>query len=122
MNKTVLVVTLMLVAGCSSGGAKSTGSVTTTGEAGAQSAEVDMKDDLKFHPSEVDAKVGTVTLAVKNSGNVPHDLAFSDAALGKTTTVDGLSTQQLKVTFTKAGTFAFVCTFHPGMSGKVVVS
>ncbi|MCU1600105.1 MAG: hypothetical protein JWO22_814 [Frankiales bacterium] len=122
MNKTVLVLALVLVAGCSGGGTKSTGSVSTTGEPGAQAATVDMRDDLTFHPSEVDAKVGTVTLAVKNTGNVPHDLEFSDPSLGKTSTVDGMTSQDLKVTFTKAGTFAFVCTFHSGMSGEVVVS
>ena len=121
MNTSVLLVVPLLLVSCSSS-TKGTGSVTTLGESGAQTATVDMKDDLKFHPSEVDARGGTVSLTVQNSGNVPHDLEFSDSSLGKTPTVDGKTSQKLKVTFTKSGTYAFVCTFHTGMAGKVVVS
>lgn len=112
-----------LLAGCGSGSSsKGTGSVTTTGAADAQTATVGMTDQLKFSPSTVLAKVGTVTLDVKNEGQVPHNLVFDDGALGKTGTVDGKSDATLKVSFTKAGTYTFVCTFHPGMGGKVVVS
>ena len=74
-----------------------------------------------FCPS-ISRTCGTVSLTVQNSGNVPHDLEFSDSSLGKTPTVDGKTSQKLKVTFTKSGTYAFVCTFHTGMAGKVVVS
>lgn len=63
-----------------------------------------------------------MTFAVKNLGNVPHNLTFDDASLGKTGTVDGGASEQLKVVFPKAGTYPFVCTFHSGMDGKVVVS
>jgi plastocyanin len=113
----------LLLFGCSSGGGgKSTGTVTTTGAADAQTATVDAGQDLKFRPSTVLARVGTVTLTVANTGQVPHDLVFDDKALGKTGTVDGKTSEPLKVTFSKAGTFTFTCTFHSGMSGKVVVS
>lgn len=113
-----------LLAGCGGSGGSSggTGSVTTTGAAGAQTATVGMTDQLKFSPSTVQAKVGTVTLTVRNEGQVPHNLVFDDSALGKTGTVDGKSDTTLKVTLSKAGTYRFVCTFHPGMGGKVVVS
>ena len=37
-------------------------------------------------------------------------------------TVDGGESEPLKVVFTKAGTYTFQCTFHSGMTGKVVVS
>jgi plastocyanin len=109
----------------SSGGTGAGGSsdtVTTTGEASAQTATVGMNDKLAFAPSTVSAKVGAVTLAVKNLGQVPHNLHFDDEALGKTGTVSGGESEDLRVTFDKAGTFTFVCTFHSGMDGKVVVS
>ncbi|MDX6265973.1 MAG: Cupredoxin-like domain [Frankiales bacterium] len=118
----LLAVPLLLV-GCSGGGSgKDTGSVTTTGAADAQTATVDMGADLKFRPSTVLARVGTVTLTANNTGQVPHDLVFDDKALGKTGTVDGKTSEPLKVTFSKAGTYTFTCTFHSGMAGKVVVS
>ncbi|MCW2674529.1 MAG: hypothetical protein JWP14_3118 [Frankiales bacterium] len=112
----------LLLAGCSGGGGKGTGSATTTGAADAQTATVDAGQDLKFRPSTVLARVGTVTLTVANTGQVPHDLVFGDQALGKTGTVDGKTSVPLKVTFSKAGTYTFICTFHSGMAGKVVVS
>ena len=121
MRKTALLAVLLLAA-CSGGSSSGTGLVTTTGSPDAQTATVEMHNDLKFHPSTVDARVGTVTLDVRNTETVPHDLVFDDAKLGKTRTVDGKSDEKLTVTFDKAGTYRFTCTFHSGMDGKVVVS
>ena len=119
----VLVLPLLLTA-CGGGSSSSGGSdaATTSGAPGAQTVTVDMNDKLKFSPSTVNAKVGTVTLTVANVGQVPHNLVFDDSALGKTGTVDGKTSEPLKVVFDKAGTFRFQCTFHSGMTGKVVVS
>ncbi|MCW2499868.1 MAG: Cupredoxin-like domain [Frankiales bacterium] len=115
----------LLAVGCGGGGAssvKDNGTVSTTGAAGAQTATVDMTDTLVFKPNIINAKVGTVTLLAKNVGLIPHNLVFDDSALGKTGTIDGKKSEPLKVVFDKAGTFTFVCTFHSGMTGKVVVS
>ena len=110
----------LLLSACS-GGSSGTGSVTTTGSAAAQTVTVEMRDDLKFHPSTVQARIGTVTVHLDNVGQVPHDFAFGQQSLGKTGSIDGKSQQDLKVTFDKAGTFSFLCTIHPHMTGKVVV-
>lgn len=123
----VLVLIPLLLAACGSGGTSDRGdeagaSGTTTGAADAQAVTVGMTDSLTFNPSTVEARVGTVALTVTNLGNIPHNLEFDDKALGKTGTVDGKATEPLKVVFSKAGTFTFVCTFHGGMTGKVVVS
>lgn len=118
-----LAVVSLLVVGCGSGRkAKDTGSVSTTGAAGAQTVTVDATDGLSFVPNTLKAKVGTVTLSVDNTGQIPHNLEFDKSALGKTKTVDGKTMAALKVVFDQAGTFTFTCTFHPGMTGKVVVS
>lgn len=129
MNRlaSLLVVPLVLVAGCGSGSSKpaadSGGAGTTaSGPASAQTAQVDGTNALKFAPSVVQAKVGSLTLTFANTGQVPHNLVFDDSALGRTSTVDGGSKQVLTLTLAKAGTYAFQCTFHPGMTGKVVVS
>lgn len=115
---------LVLAAGCSgSGGPKqSTDAVTASGPASAQQATVDMNDRLQFAPNLVRASVGTLTLAVDNTGRIPHNLTFKDAALGATDTVQGGRQATLRVTFDKPGTYRFTCTFHTGMDGQVVVT
>lgn len=128
MNRLPVLLLTLVLAGCGGGdddAAPATGgtdAVTTTGAADAQTATVGMNDKLAFDPTTVQARVGTVTLDVENEGRVPHNLVFDDEALGKTGTVSGGDTEPLKVVFDKAGTFTFVCTFHSGMDGKVVVS
>jgi plastocyanin len=97
-------------------------SVVTVGSTDAQTATLGMTDTLKFAPSTVDAKVGKVTLTIENQGNTPHNLHFDDTALGKTPTIAGKKSVPLEITFSKAGTFTFLCTFHEGMIGEVVVS
>lgn len=95
---------------------------TAAGDAGAQTVEVDSNDQLKFAPETINAKVGKLTLTNKNVGKIPHNLVFDDAALGKTGTVSGGESDELVLDLTKAGDYTFVCTFHSGMTGKVVVS
>ncbi len=128
MNRSLVLAlsAVLLASGCggSSGdGASTPGSAaSTTGDASAQEATVGMNDKLEFDPSTVQAKVGTVTLDVKNLGRVPHNLHFDDDTLGRTGTISGDADEKLTVTFPTAGTFTFVCTFHSGMDGKVIVS
>ena len=117
----VLVAPLLLLTACGGGGStsvKENGTVAATGGA----ATVKGGDTLKFAPNVVDAKVGKLALTFVNGGQVPHNLVFDDTGLGKTATVDGGAKQTLDVTFDKAGSYTFMCTFHPGMTGKVVVS
>lgn len=115
----------VVLAGCSASGgstAAGQGTVTTSGTPEAQTATIGMEDALRFAPSTVLARPGKVALTVVNRGQTPHNLVFSDQALGRLGTVAGAQTMVLNLTFTRAGTFAFACTFHPGMTGKVVVS
>jgi plastocyanin len=119
---TAAVVVVLLVGCNGSSKVKDNGSVTAAGAPEAQTATVMMLDTLSFSPNTVNAKVGTLTLTASNSGLVPHNLVFDDSFLGKTGTVDGKQSMSLKLVVAKAGTFTFKCTFHSGMSGKVVVS
>ncbi len=99
-RRTALVLLCLVLAGSGCGGSSGTAdgadgggdagdAVTTTGEAGAQTATVGMNDKLAFVPTTVQAKVGTVALDVKNLGRVPHNLQFDDDALGRTGTIAG---------------------------------
>lgn len=122
----VLVLLLTAACGGGSGGGSSelkvTGTVTAQGAPAAQTAGLDMTDALTFKPNVVLAKVGTLTLTIENAGVVPHNLVLNDPGLGHTDTVKGHATATLRLPLTKAGTFRFTCTFHPGMDGKIVVS
>jgi plastocyanin len=81
-----------------------------------------MNDKLQFTPNVVVARVGTLTLTIKNLGVVPHNLVYDTDGLGRTSSIAGGASQDLKTVFSKAGTYTFTCTFHAGMDGRVVVS
>ena len=121
-----LVLPLLAVTACAGGGrsssVKENGTVAAVGSPTAQTAEVDGQDVLKFKPNVVTAKVGALTLTMRNAGQVPHNLEFDDSSLGKLGLVTGGQSKALKLTFAKAGTYTFQCTIHPGMTGQVVVS
>lgn len=122
---TLAATAVVLLAACSSGssgGVSNTGSVAASGTVDAQTAQVGMTDKLVFSPSTVTARVGKLTLSAKNEGNTPHNLTFDDKSLGKTGTISGKETKDVTLSFDKAGTFTFTCTFHGGMNGKVVIS
>ena len=115
---------LLLTAAC--GGesdsvpAAGTGTGTTDGPATAQTFTIRGTDADRFDPATVQARVGTLRLTLKNGG-VPHDLVFADKALRGIAAVNGAATRSTVLTFSRAGTYQFVCTIHPGMAGKVVV-
>ena len=120
----VLVLPCLLLAGCGgqsdSEPAAGTGTGTTDGPADAQTFTIRGTDADAFSPATVQAKVGTVTLTLKNGG-VPHNLVFEDKALPGIAAVSGAATKSTVLTFSRVGTYRFVCAIHPGMAGKVVV-
>lgn len=120
-----LVALALVLAGCASDDpdseVKETGTATAEGPATAQTVALDMNDDLQFVPNVVKAVPGTLTIALDNVGRIPHNLVFKDE-LGGTETIGGGEKASLKVTLGKAGTYRFVCTFHSGMDGQVVVA
>jgi plastocyanin len=121
-----LVLALVLPA-CGGGGSSTEDrsadtSVDATGPADAQTATVVSNDRLKFDPGIVNAKVGTLELSHRNSGSIPHNLVFDDTSLGAIDTVTGGQTKKITLTFAEPGEYDFVCTFHRGQDGKVVVT
>jgi len=68
-----------------------------------------------FSPATQTIKVGS-TVQWQNTTSVPHTVVGfgKDAGLipsGKT----------FSYTFTQAGTFSYVCSYHPGMTGTIIV-
>jgi plastocyanin len=101
--------------------APSTNAPGTSGSdaaAGAQqSADVPIKG-FKFVPATVKLKVGG-TVTFTNDDSASHTATSDTAGVFDTNGLD--KGQAKKVTFTKAGTFAYHCDFHPFMKGAIVV-
>lgn len=72
--------------------------------------------DFSFKPADLAVHTGD-TVVFMNDDDATHNVtadAFSsgDVAGGKS----------WKYTFAKAGTYSYVCTYHPGMHGTITVS
>lgn len=132
----VAVVTALLVSACGNGpppnsqapGAQNTqssggggggggGSFAETVSGQPAAATVKQTDTLKFEPASVTAKVGDV-VQWTNGSSVVHNVTFDNGPASPT--MNSGDTFELK--FTKAGSYHYVCTFHPGMEGTVTVS
>jgi plastocyanin len=70
---------------------------------------------LQFYPTNIEVTKGEV-VEWKNDDLVPH--TATSASFSSGTIVSG---QSWRHTFTDAGNFPYVCTFHPRMKGVVIV-
>lgn len=82
-------------------------------------ATVNETDQLKFNPSSSSIKAGDV-VEWDNGSSVPHNVTFDDYSAITSDTMSSGDKYQVK--FTKAGTYPYHCTFHPGMDGTITVS
>jgi plastocyanin len=84
-----------------------------TAEAAAP-AQVSMRN-VQFEPARLEVKKGTA-VTWKNDDLVPHTATSPQFDSGSLATGESW-----RHTFTQAGVFSYVCTFHPHMKGVVVV-
>jgi amicyanin len=102
---------------------KSSGSTksTASGSAAASSAvKVTIKSFKFMAPSVTVKKGGKVTWT--NQDSAPHTATASDAAQKSKFDTGTLKNGQSKsITFSSAGTYKYLCQFHPFMTGSVVV-
>jgi plastocyanin len=106
----LLLAFTMLVAACQSGGADRAARATPAAGVSDVTAR-----NLAFDPPAVQVPVGTTVTWHFQDGNVPHNVqgdGFKSANLTNTT---------FGHRFDRQGTFAYVCTLHAGMTGRVVV-
>jgi plastocyanin len=71
--------------------------------------------NVQFSPATLEVTAGTV-VEWKNDDLIPHtatSVAFDSGSLA--------TGKSWRRTFTEAGTFNYVCSFHPTMKGVVVV-
>jgi len=100
-----------------------TGGGSSAGTAGAKlgtaAVKIDATDQLQFSPTAGTATVGQI-VQWNNTGSVLHNVTFdSESSLSDSALAPGGAWQ---VKFSKAGTYSFKCTIHPGMDGKLTVS
>ncbi|MGV9664692.1 cupredoxin domain-containing protein [Nocardia niigatensis] len=75
-------------------------------------------DNFAFGPTSLTVKVGT-TVSWTNHDEEPHTVVADDGSF-RSPTLGNNATYTF--TFTKAGSFAYVCSIHPFMHATVVVT
>jgi plastocyanin len=86
---------------------------------GAATETVQATDALKFDPGSVSAHVGDI-VKWSNTGTVMHTVTFDGKPSLSDVSLQPGGTWEVK--FDAAGTYAYRCTIHPGMTGTVTVS
>jgi plastocyanin len=89
----------------------------TTVTAAAASTGVTIKD-FKFGPASSSVNVGD-TITWTNEDVAPHTATANDGSFDTGSLSQGKSGSH---TFTKAGTFPYICSIHPSMKGTVTVA
>ena len=74
--------------------------------------------DFSFAPAELSVPLGS-TVTWRNAGDAPHTVTASDGSFDSEMIAAGGSWAR---TFETAGTFTYVCAFHPQMEGVVEVT
>lgn len=72
--------------------------------------------DFSFKPDKLNVQTGE-SVVFQNDDDATHNVTADGFKSG-----DIGSGKSWKYTFTKAGTYAYVCTYHPGMQGTITVS
>jgi plastocyanin len=122
----ILIAVLLLglavvVAGCSGSGTSTTGETGTppasssSGESTSTGGATIMEQDFAFSPSTLTVKLGE-TVTFTNNDSAPHIVKIDGKELGNQN--QGESTTW---TATKAGSFPYICTLHPAMTGEITV-
>jgi len=111
---------VLLLAAC--GGGSGSGNTSSGGQT--ITVGTDTGANLKFDPTTVEAPANTdIQLVFDNKSTTqPHNLVFQGDITAKTSTLvmPGKS-ETLSFKTPAAGTYNFVCTIHPGMTGQLVV-
>ena len=106
--------------GSSSTPPAATASVGSAGaNIGAATVKISATDQLKFSPTSVTAHVGDV-IEWTNTGTVTHTVTFDSQPSLSDPSLNASGTWEVR--FNAAGTYAFHCTIHPGMTGTLTVS
>lgn len=73
--------------------------------------------NFMFSPATITVKAGS-TVTWVNHDEEPHTI-FNDAGLFRSSALD--TNESFSYTFDKPGTYHYVCTIHPRMTGTIIV-
>jgi len=118
VRRAALVLGVLALAGC--GGdqeAESEGRPAAASPQAEMATTVAIKD-FTYKPGEITVSAGDeVTWSNADASN--HNVVFDDDSQESIPNLrEG---EKASVAFKKSGSFAYVCTYHPGMEGRVVV-
>lgn len=125
-----LILTLALLTACGGeqpaetsgeeGASYAFGDAARPGEA-SRTIEVQTTDDLAFEPAEVTVQQGeTVTFAITNTGNLPHDFVLGDEAAQEEMEMEGMAHGEANAVSVPAGaTVELTWTFDGETEGLV---
>ena len=74
-------------------------------------------NEMTYAPAMANANVGD-TISWVNVGKIPHTVTAKDGSFDKTPMAPG---ERFNYVVRKEGTFSYVCTYHPGMDGMLMV-
>jgi plastocyanin len=126
-----VVVGALIINACAGGPGATSSSPSATapssvgpGETVQITVGTDTDAELKFDPGELTVPAGAdVRVTFENRASVPHNLTFQGPINVATSTVVAPGTSEtLEFKAPAPGEYTFVCTLHPGMSGKLIVS
>jgi amicyanin len=113
-----VAVAFLLVGTVAACGSSSSGGSPAPGSASSGSGHTVAIKGFKFDPSTLTVKAGT-KVTFTNDDTTPHTATSSGSP---TINSGNLSKgQAYTVTFTKPGTYNYICTIHPFMHGTVIV-
>jgi amicyanin len=116
----LVLATMLTGCGSSSSGGPSNAGVSPGTSPGVAAGPTVTIQDFKFSPATLNVKVGTTVTFVQED-SVPHTATGSgNSSLIRSPTLT--KGQTYTVTFTKPGTYDYICSIHPYMHGSVVVS
>jgi plastocyanin len=74
-------------------------------------------DNFSFSPASITVPIGA-TVRWTNADDIPHTVVSDDKTF-KSRALD--TDEQFTHTFTKPGTYSYLCSIHPKMTGTIVV-
>jgi plastocyanin len=110
----LLLVAAALLAGCAANGG---GQDESTGNPPANGVTTVVAKQIKFSPAAIEISAATEVTWSFQDGPVAHDVKGDGWSSG-----DPRRSGTFRRTFDQPGTYDYVCTLHPQMTGRVVVT
>ena len=112
-----------LLAGCGGDDDSAALKKTTTGANAAPAGDEKQTDTIKivdfvYDPTPATVKAGQ-KISIPNADAAPHTITAASGKSFDSGTIKGKATGSL--TIGKAGTYAYICEFHPFMKGEITV-